>query len=239
MRSSRLCGARVWGWKPGWIISGAFAHLWDSRFATFHVWQACKRRELYKENWIDWDRIPKSAQDRSIRLSRRATEARHVDDRSSRRRRLLARYLPPNHPGLCLLQRRDPAEMQILPTSREGLNLLATPERDARPSWITTVPDPAQSTGGGNIPGRVAAGSPAPAPSVPRLPFWMETAIKLGTRFVRVGAAAYPRASTEFEPGTSASIRAVPKRKHTCGQRMLRHLLPGMRLRTPGACRRV
>ena len=28
--------------------------MWDGRFASFQIWQACKRRELYKENWIEW-----------------------------------------------------------------------------------------------------------------------------------------------------------------------------------------
>ncbi|MGA8742244.1 MAG: neuraminidase-like domain-containing protein [Terracidiphilus sp.] len=216
MRRARL------GLEAGWIITGAFAHLWDSRFATFHVWQACKRRELYKENWIDWDQFQKA---------RKIEAFGFLEEQLKRATLTIAAPggvdywpddLPPNHPGLCLLQRRDPAEMQILPTSREGLNLLATPERDARPSWITTVPDPAQSTGGGNIPGRVAAGSPAPAPSVPRLPFWMETAIKLGTRFVRVAAAAYPRASTEFEarhkcrPSAPSQSGNTPADKECC-----------------------
>jgi|CZKU01.1.fsa_nt_gi hypothetical protein len=28
--------------------------MWDVRFASFRVWQACKRGEPYKENWIAW-----------------------------------------------------------------------------------------------------------------------------------------------------------------------------------------
>jgi hypothetical protein len=43
---------------------------------------------------------------------------------------------------------------------------------------------------------RAAANSRASS----QLPFWIECAIRLGTRFIRLAAAAYPPASTEFEP---------------------------------------
>ena len=44
------------------------------------------------------------------------------------------------------------------------------------------------------------SGGPLP----PDLPIWMEAAIKLGTRFVRVAAAGHPPASTPFEPWKSS-----------------------------------
>jgi hypothetical protein len=114
-------------------------------------------------------------------------------------------HLPPSHPAVCLLQRRDPAEMQLLPEPREGVDLLATPERDARPSWITMVPEPPVP----QLP-RVLAGAGAPAVPALKLPFWIECAIRLGTRFVRVAAAAYPPASTEFRPRHVCEHHAKP-----------------------------
>ncbi len=184
------------GLEPGWKISKAFAHMWESRFATFHVWQACKRRELYKENWVEWHELDKA----------KGVEAFHFLDEQLKRVTLTIAepggvdywpdHLPPMHPGLCLLQQRDPAEMEILPAPREGLNLLATPEREARPSWITMVPDLAAPP---QVPG-IAALPPAPAATALKLPFWIECAIRLGARFIRVAAAAYPPASTKFEP---------------------------------------
>jgi hypothetical protein len=48
------------GLEPGWMTSRAFAKMWDLRFASFHIWQACKRRELYKENWIEFDESERS-----------------------------------------------------------------------------------------------------------------------------------------------------------------------------------
>ena len=136
----------------------------------YRVWQACRRRELYKENWIDWHELEKASK----------IEAFGFLDAQLKRATLTISapggvdfwpdHLPPSHPALCLLQRRDPAEMHLLNAPREGLDLLATPERTARPSWITTVPEPpAQPLAG------VAA--PPPAAPVPKLPFWMECAI--------------------------------------------------------------
>jgi hypothetical protein len=174
------------GLEPGWIVSGAFAHMWDCRFISFRVWQACKRRELYKENWIDWTELEKAERIEAVGF---------LDEQLKRATLTIAvpggvdwwpDHLPPSHPALCLLQRRDPAEMQLLPAPREGLDLLARPERDARPSWITAVPEPGLRGG---------AGGPAL-----KLPFWIEAAIRLGTRFVRLDAASYPPASTEFRP---------------------------------------
>lgn len=197
--------ARI-GLEPGWIVTGAFAHLWDCRFISYRVWQACKRRELYKENWIDWQELEKASKIEAFGFLneqlKRATltiaEPGGVD--------FWPDQLPPSHPGLCLLQRRDPAEMQILPHPREGLDLLATPERDARPSWITMLPQlqaPVPPPPPLGVAGAPAQPSPAPSPlpaATSKLPFWMECAIRLGTRFVRVAASTYPPASTAFIP---------------------------------------
>src|SRR5262249_32856180 len=187
------------GLEVTWTVGSAFAHLWDCRFTNYQVWQACRRKELYKENWIDWHELEKAQKIEAFAFLdeqlKRATltvaEPGGVDYWPDR--------LPPSHPDLCLLQQRDPAEMQILPAAREGLNLLATPERDARPSWITDVPDLTQ---GPAIDDQADVAAPAAAPLAGevKLPFWMECAIRLGTRFIRVAAAEYPPASAEFEP---------------------------------------
>lgn len=192
------------GLESGWIVSGAFAELWDCRFISYRVWEACKRRELYKENWIDWEELQKAKKIESFAF---------LDEQLKRTTLTIAEpggvdfwpdHLPPSHPGLCLLQRRDPAEMRILPAPREGLDLLATPERDARPSWITMVPEPTSRR-------------PAPAKAALKLPFWMECAIRLGGRFVRVAAAAYPPASTPFAPRHECHPKDPAKDKECCG----------------------
>jgi Tc toxin complex TcA C-terminal TcB-binding domain len=193
------------GLEASWKITPQFAHMWESRFTSYHVWQACKRRELYKENLIDWHELEKAKQVESFRF---------MDEELRRISLTIAApggvdYWPehrPPAPGLCLLQERDPATMQLLSTPREGLGLLATPERDGRPSWLTT--ESQQKTAASR---NAAAGPPIPAtpptsggPLPPNLPIWMESAIKLGTRFVRVAAAGYQPASTPFEPWKSS-----------------------------------
>ena len=206
------------GLEPGWTVSHAFAHLWDCRFTNFHAWQACKRRELYKENWIDWHEFGKAEKIEAFRL---------LTDQLKRASLTVAEpggvdywpdSLPPGHPGLCLLQRREPAEMQILPAAREGLSLLTTPERDARPSWITTVPDlappppPPKNPAGANQPAALKADIARASGSPGKLPFWMECAIRLGARFLRVAAAEYPPASTEFEARHECKRKDAPNR---------------------------
>ena len=56
------------GLEPGWTVTPAFARLWDREFATFRVWQACKRRRLYKENWIEWDELEKARRVEAFRF---------------------------------------------------------------------------------------------------------------------------------------------------------------------------
>jgi hypothetical protein len=204
--------ARI-GLEPGWPLPGAFLELWDCRFISYRVWQACKRRELYKENWIDWD---------DMRKAEKIEAFAFLDEQLKRATLTIAEpggvdfwpdHLPPSHPALGLLQRRDPAEMRILPKPREGLDLLATPEREARPSWITMVPEPAPKT---VRPGPVLPSAPAAAPT-PQLPLWLECAIRLGGRFLRVAAAAYPPASTAFAPRHQCHPADPGKDKECCG----------------------
>jgi len=200
------------GSAPTWMITPQFAHMWDSRFVSYHVWQACKRRELFKENWIDWHELERAKKIESFRF---------MDEELRRVSLTIAApggvdYWPehrPPAPGLCLLQDRDPATMQLLTVPREGLGLFATPGRDGRPSWITTTPPP------------VTPSATTPPPSAPgNLPFWMECAIKLGTRFVRVSAAGYPPASTHFEPWQSSQDENCVECCAKCGCRHAAHV---------------
>jgi Tc toxin complex TcA C-terminal TcB-binding domain len=167
-------------------LTESLIRMWDREYATFHVWQACKRRQLYKENWIEWADLEKA----------RGVEAFRFLDENLRSSTLSVAVpggaewwpdeRPPTHREPRLLQKREPSAMQLLPSTREGFNLLGTPERDARPAWLTAV----QS-------GDRAAGGPDGT-----LPFWMEAAIRLGTRFHRIAAAGVPPAASLFEPRT-------------------------------------
>jgi Tc toxin complex TcA C-terminal TcB-binding domain len=215
------------GLEPTWSPSPGFALLWDRSFATFHTWQACERKDIYRENWIEWSELEKARRTEGFRFLeselRRASLTVPVpggltywDD---------AR--PPAHPGLQLLQAREPATIELVPTQPEALNLLGTPERSARRSWLASVagvvkPPPRDPTGGQDRP-RLTAASVMVAPLPPRaatatgkLPLWIESAIRLGVRLLRVAAAGVPPASNAFTPrhGTGEEGCCV-----ACGQR--------------------
>jgi Tc toxin complex TcA C-terminal TcB-binding domain len=197
--------------EPGWTVSKDFALLWDRQFRTYHIWEKCKRRERYKENWIEWCELEKAKKIEAFRF---------LDEQLRRVTLTIATpggvdywpdQRPAAHPGLTLLRRRDAATMQLLDKPREGLDLLGSPERAGRPSWLTQVPGPTAGAGPSPPTGTVApvrtvpspaAGGPAgpPAPQPDSLPYWMEAAIELGTRFIRIAAAGYPPASTGFNP---------------------------------------
>ena len=173
--------------EPAWTVNREFVRMWDRQFASFHEWQACKRRHKYKENWIEWS---------ELEIARRNEAFRFLENRLSSSALTVAvpggvdwwpDERPPVHPGLEVAPKREPVDMQLLSTPREGLSLLATPERDARPSWLATIQ------------GGVAAGGTA-TPAAQPLPMWMQAAVRLGTRFYRIAAANSPPAGMEFEP---------------------------------------
>lgn len=211
--------------EPTFPITAAFAAAWDKTFATFRVWQACRRRMLYKENYIEW-----SEHERAIQ-----TEAFRFLESELRRATLTApepggmEYWPaphwPDHQSLTSVQHREPAHLTQV-TQPENLGLMGRPERHARPSWI--APSQQQATGGDDQrpdpEGDDDDGGPiiefAPAAvninrdrdgdgrdvSTPQLPLWLQAAVRLGTRFLRIAAAGEPSASSSFMPSkTTAS----------------------------------
>jgi hypothetical protein len=179
MRRARL------GLEPGWPVTGDFARMWDRHFASFHVWQAYKRRHLYQENTIEWEELEKARRSEAFRFleSRLRSEALTVGKSGGLEGWPSER--PPAHQGIDLLQRVEPAETRVLNPSREGFDLLATPERAAQPSWLT-VTAPAQQ-------GAAAAGGAT------ALPYWMEAAIRMGRKFYRIAAAGVPPAGSDFK----------------------------------------
>jgi Tc toxin complex TcA C-terminal TcB-binding domain len=198
------------GIDPGWSVSHAFAQLWDRRFATFEVWEACKCREVYKENWIDWEAQKASQKVESFRFLQ-----------SELRRSTLTAALPGGleywpgerpvaHPSLLLLQDRDPSALKVLEPAREGLGLLGTPERAARPSWLAPLAgsQPPDGRGAVAVHNNAAPGAGAPAAAAPPpsgaggspLPLWVEAAIRLGVRFWRIAAGGTAAAAGHFRP---------------------------------------
>lgn len=229
------------GLEPGWKITREFARLWDSRFENYRKWELCKRRELYRENWIEWDELEKA---------RRIEAFRFLEDQLRTSTLTLAApggidyWLDDDKPfehAPELVQDRVPSELEPLPAppqsqTREGLGTLGSPEYAAELTWLTPVPQSSTSTGSqptGSTTGvtsasgtGTASGSPAPssasqstvvlahtakvqdlaqaaatgAAQPEALPFWMESAMQMGTTFLRIAAAGIPEASLPFKP---------------------------------------
>ncbi|SFN24754.1 hypothetical protein SAMN05216386_0105 [Nitrosospira briensis] len=201
------------------VIPSNFILVWDRHFASYRVWEACKRRLIYRENWIEWDELKKAQH----------TEAFQFLDSELRRTALtlpvpggLAYWngpRPPAHPGLTLLQHREPAIMQILDPVPEGLGLMGTPDRHARPTWLAPLGRPAKNPPPIEEPVNVPVSRPGEngptlfqQAAIDRqdanfrsLPMWLQAAIRLGTKFIRVAAGGIPPATTTFEPKCTPS----------------------------------
>lgn len=244
------------GLEPDWPVTHAFARLWDSRFETYQTWERARHRELYRENWIEFD---------ELRRARRVEAFRFLEDRLRTSTLTLAApggldwWLDADtdlHAAPELFQRREPSELRALDPPREGLTTLGTPAYAGQPSWLAATPAPAppdtSENGGGGLPegggvpegggipegggvpegggageppvlkvapdrapdaGPTARADPGLAPAAVQaravvtasaqpssLPLWLEAAVRLGTRFVRVAAAGPPPAGKRFTP---------------------------------------
>jgi len=199
------------GLEPGFVATNQFIHVWDSHFVSYRIWEVCQRRLVYRENWIEWDELKKAQK----------AEAFQLLESELRRSALtipvpggLAYWnspRPPDHPGLTLLQHREPATMQLLDPVLEGLGLMGTPDRHARPSWLA----PLNVSSGIQTPDEPFLDRPNDQPTdvlavrsavnmqqtvSSDLPMWLQAAVRLGTKFIRVAAAGIPPATTNMEP---------------------------------------
>ena len=216
--------ARI-GDATGLVTSPAFVSAWERSFASFRVWEACARRTVYRENWIEWD---------ALHQAQRSEAFQFLQDEL--RRSTLTAPAPgglsywngprvPSHPGVKLLQQRDPSVIETLRPSVQGLGLLGTPDRHARPSWLAPLntgntvgtnpdgprgPDNPDNPNGGPVGvvntvnavngiNAAAAAAAAARHTIDGLPLWLQAAVRLGRRFVRVAAAGLPAASTTLE----------------------------------------
>jgi len=192
------------GLEPGFAASPEFLLAWERHFATLRTWEACKRRAIYRENWIEWDELQGAKQ----------TEAFQFLESELRRAALtmpvpgsLAYWSgsrPPAHSGVTLLQHREPATMQTLDPVPEGLGLMGTPDRHARPTWLAPLNTTSKDGTPDNIPieiketKAIIINPQQPGPS--ELPMWLQAAVRLGVKFIRVAAAGIPPATTIFGP---------------------------------------
>ena len=122
------------GLEPSWIVTAKFALLWEREFATFKIWESCKRRQLYKENWIDWDDLRKAKKIEAFQFLESELRRNTLTIPVPGGLEYWPEQLPPSHPALMFLQKRDPSSLRLLNPAREGLGVLGTPEWDLAPS---------------------------------------------------------------------------------------------------------
>ncbi|MEO1449451.1 MAG: insecticidal toxin complex protein, partial [Bacteroidota bacterium] len=165
----------------------------------FKIWESCKRKTIYRENWIEWEALEEAQKTEGFQFleSRLRSATLTVPVPGS-----LAYWegdRPKEHHGISLLQNKDTSTMQLLQPGPEGLGIMGTPDRDARPTWLaplnqeSTLIPPSDNP---NVAGITAAEIPPTTDSKNDLPLWIQAAIRLGTKFVRVAAAAIPPSST-------------------------------------------
>lgn len=177
------------GLEPGWQPSVDFLVLWDRCFANHRTWQAGKRRELYKESWIEYQELDAARASESFQLLEARLRQATLSVAAPAGLVTWDGPRPPAHPGVALLQASEPSVLGALPppqvppadggSTREGFTLLGTPDRHARPSWLASPPL-------------------FPDLSSEKLPHWVEAAVRLGARFVRVAAAGLPMGSATY-----------------------------------------
>jgi Tc toxin complex TcA C-terminal TcB-binding domain len=205
------------GLEPEFIVSPDFVLVWERHFATFRVWEACKRRLIYRENWVEWDELQAAKQTEAFQFLESELRSASLTMPVPGGLTYWNGSRPPTHPGITLLQHQEPATIQLLNPAPEGLGLMGTPDRHARPNWLSPVhiqsrrvvlPDDRGDENDDPIPAIVgSAVNPQTLAPTADLPMWLQAAVRLGTKFIRVAAAGIPPATTTFKPkcGTSES----------------------------------
>ena len=125
------------GLEPSLVVTPAFVELWDGRFASFNDWLCCKQREVYRENWIEWDELHAARKIEAFRFMEQELRNAKLTVAVPGGLEWWPARRPPEHPCLVPFQAGEPARLRMLdPSQRENLDLLGTPDHDARLSWL-------------------------------------------------------------------------------------------------------
>ncbi|RSZ60449.1 insecticidal toxin complex protein [Massilia atriviolacea] len=193
--------------EPTLPVTAAFSRAWDKLFASLATWQACRRRTLYSENYVEWAEHGEAARTEAFRLLERELRSATFSAPAPGGKEYWPGPHWPAHPGIAPMQQREPSQLAQL-AQPENLGLTGRPERHARPSWLaasqrqfgnrddrpTPLPDQDHDLST-QVPGDAQA---------QRLPLWIEAAVRLGTRFLRIAAAGEPSAWSRFAPSHAA-----------------------------------
>lgn len=234
--------------EPGVNLREEFREVWECRFKTFRIWQACKRRELYPENTIECDELENARGHEAFRLLEAELRAAALSVPLPAGIQSWANQRPPAQDGLEVLQDQQASTLHVpiapvvtppdAAVPVENFGLLGRPDYAGRPSWLSPLQPTPQPTTGGTDPrpspsggpvghpsptgepvrkpsrSRSSAGKPVvkekivtPAPAKDGTwPYWIEAAVKLGVRFLRIAAAGEPAGACVFEPRESDGV---------------------------------
>ena len=205
------------GLEPGISLGLEFRRVWDERLATFRTWQACKRRELYPENWIEWSELERARRHEAFRFLEENLRRPDLSVPVPAGLQFWDDPGPFGPPGLPALQAAEPATLHLpVPADNqpadaavpaENFGLIGRPGWAGQPSWLAPVPaEPASASpppSGTADPPANSAG-PLPRTTAGPLPLWIEAAVRLGARFLRVAAAGEPAGSAVLAPAPEA-----------------------------------
>jgi len=178
-----------------------FRKMWDSQFASFNVWKTCKSRTVYSENWVGYDEIKRAGESEAFQHLQ--SELRRNTLTAAQPGGLVAPngwsgQTPPAFSPAGLLQEREPSTIGLLTHTEEregGLNLLGISDRQARPSWLASFEK--TEVGAAGEDGAFIEASHITQDD--NFPMWIQSAVRLGAKFIRVAAAAIPNASTKSD----------------------------------------
>lgn len=181
------------GLESSFTATPNFIKVWEKHFTTFSTWESCKRHEIYRENWIEWDELETARKSETFQLLESKLREAALSIAAPGGLAFWNGIQPPSNSGVMLLQNREQEAMQVLNPAREGLGLMGTPDRYALPSLLAPLKTVSSGTQQDVIGSRNIN-------AMPGSPLWLQAAVKLGTKFIRVAAANIPPGSLSAAP---------------------------------------
>ncbi|KAH6999272.1 insecticidal toxin complex protein [Ilyonectria destructans] len=191
---------------------------WECELWSFEQWQAAQRRKWYYENWVHWEEAAKLSKSEGFQSLKKSLGA----DVSTLLHPERGKYWPqaplPDQPGKSRIPNVQAFGLSNqLNALDEGLRLLGTPDHSAKPTCLATVPElavtphnPRDDDGPVNPDLMTPKLTPSTdstkdsqaalillpgAEALDHIPLWIQAAVRLGTRFLRVAASGLPIAA--------------------------------------------
>jgi receptor-binding and translocation channel-forming TcA subunit of Tc toxin/ABC toxin-like protein len=193
------------GLEDDFLTTEDFGSKWDCGFAGFDIWVVKERRKIYAENWVQWDELNALESVEATKFLKEEIPQGAQNLFAPGRSLWFPAAPPPKTPGLGFIQSKEMATLNTHEASTlERFPLLGTPEKSATPSLLV-VPTTSSNGGGRDrlhdalVENRSISAGAEELSSIAKssfgyLPMWIEAAIRLGSRFVRVAAASLPPA---------------------------------------------